>query len=194
MPSKPGDCPRDGLCDYRHRTTPAPPAERLPTPWLAGGFRVALGWLWGAYRLASNRLWGGFDGALMWLWMALMAACPAFRCWKLDVGCWMFGIQHKHPEYNSPSAPPSERSGGTLDKLWTCLGTIEPPQPPVFDQPGLSQSLPYGVATKSIRSLDSGPEQSEAMSKFSPQNPCSSAFICGSLLHIDTPQCPTPTR
>ncbi len=48
---------------------------------------------------------------------------------------------HKPLEYNSPSAAPSWRSGGTLDKPWTCSGTIEPPPTPVFDQPHLSNSL-----------------------------------------------------
>jgi hypothetical protein len=75
----------------------------------------ALGWLWGAYRLASNRLWGGFDGALMWLWMALMAACPAFRCWKLDVGCWMFWSRRTlaplQPDLCALSDEPGRRPG-----------------------------------------------------------------------------------
>jgi hypothetical protein len=120
--------------------------------------------------------------------------CPAVQGSKFEVRGSKFGVQYKLSEYNSPSAPPSGRPGGTLEIPWTYPGTIEPSQHPVFDQPGLSKSLSYGVATKSIRAPDSGPEQSEAKPEFSPQNPCSSAFICGSLLHIDPPQYPTPTR
>ena len=49
----------------------------------------------------------------------------AVRCWMLDVGCWMFGVHHKPPEYKSPPAPPSGWSRGALDKPWTYPGTIE---------------------------------------------------------------------
>jgi hypothetical protein len=51
------------------------------------------------------------------------------------------GVPHKPSAYNSPPSPPSRWSGGTLDKPWTCPGTIEPSQTPVFDQPHLSSSL-----------------------------------------------------
>ena len=53
----------------------------------------------------------------------------------------MFGVQHKPPESNSPPAPPSGWPGGTRDILWTCSGTIAPPQTPICDQPPLSISL-----------------------------------------------------
>ena len=59
----------------------------------------------------------------------------------LDVRCWLFDVHHKPSEYNSPPAPPWGWSGGSLDKPWTCPGTIEPPQTPVFDQPDLSISV-----------------------------------------------------
>src|ERR1035437_7420691 len=55
-------------------------------------------------------------------------------------------------KYNSPRAPVSGWSGGTLDILWTCPGTIEPPETPIFDQPGLSNSLCCGIsATERFR-------------------------------------------
>ncbi len=73
-------------------------------------------------------------GSLGWL-------CPAFRGRRLSVGCPLFGVFHKHLEYNSNSASPSGASGGTLVPPWTCAGTIEPPQTTVFDQPHLSSSL-----------------------------------------------------
>jgi hypothetical protein len=76
----------------------------------------------------------------------------AVRCWMLDVGCWMFSVRHKPSEHNSPPSPPSRWSGGTLDKPWTCPGTIEPPQITVFDQPRLSRPLSCGIsATERIR-------------------------------------------
>jgi hypothetical protein len=65
---------------------------------------------------------------------------------------------HKPPEYNSPPAPPSGRSGGTLDKPWTRSGTIEPPQTSVFDQPHLFNSLyPRLRATRCIAPLSKAP-------------------------------------
>ena len=57
-----------------------------------------------------------------------------------------FGFHNKLPEYNSPPAPPSGWSGSTLDKPWTCPGTIEPPQTPVFDQPSLFRPLSCGLS------------------------------------------------
>jgi len=35
---------------------------------------------------------------------------------------------------------------GTLDNPWTCPGTVEPPQTPVFDQPSSSRPLSCGIA------------------------------------------------
>jgi hypothetical protein len=60
---------------------------------------------------------------------------------RFEVRGSKFGVHHKPPEYISSPAPPSGRSGGTLDKPWICPGTIEPRQPPVFDQPGLSKVI-----------------------------------------------------
>jgi hypothetical protein len=77
----------------------------------------------------------------MWLWVAFSRLSRfEVRGSGFDVGCWMFGVQHKHLKYISPPAPPSGWSGGTLDKPWTCPGTIEPPESPVFDQPHLFSS------------------------------------------------------
>ncbi len=59
----------------------------------------------------------------------------------MDVGGWLLGFHHKPFEYNSSPAPASGWSGGTLDKPWTCPGTIEPAPTPVFDQPYLSRKL-----------------------------------------------------
>ena len=58
----------------------------------------------------------------------------------------MFGVHDKPFEYNSPPSPPRRWSGGTLVPPWTCPIPIDPPQMPVFDQPGLSQSLSCGFA------------------------------------------------
>jgi hypothetical protein len=64
------------------------------------------------------------------------------------------GVHHKRPEYNSPFAPASAWSGGTLDKPWTCPGTIEPSQTRVFDQ-----SYPDHFPAAFPRRNDSGPAQ-----------------------------------
>ncbi len=66
---------------------------------------------------------------------------PLRRDWMMDVGGWLLGFHHKPFEYNSSPAPASGWSGGTLDKPWTCLGTIEPSPTPVFHQPHLSSPL-----------------------------------------------------
>jgi hypothetical protein len=55
------------------------------------------------------------------------------------------GVHHKPSEYNFHRAPSAGWSGGTLDKPWTCPGTIEPSQPPVFEQPSLSRLLSSGI-------------------------------------------------
>jgi hypothetical protein len=75
--------------------------------------------------------------------------------WRLDVGCWKFGLHHKLLKSNSPLSPPSWWSGGTLDKLWTCPVTVEPSQGPVFHQAGLSNSPScHAWAVKRSPSLD----------------------------------------
>ena len=108
-----------------------------------GAFHLALGWLWGRIAVALRSQSLGYQHALGWLccgfgWLAPQNAvisafyflfsafaswwlCPAFRCWKLEVGCWMFSVLHKPPEYNSPLAPPSGWSGGTLVPPWYFL-------------------------------------------------------------------------
>ena len=73
-----------------------------------------------------------------------MVSGPVVR--RPCVGCWMFAVHHKPPEYISPPAPRSGWSGGTLDKPWTCPSTIEPPQPPIFDQPSLSRPHSCGIS------------------------------------------------
>ena len=88
-------------------------------------FRVTLGSHWGGFGLAL----GGF-ARLFEVWSSMF-----------DVRCSMFRVHHKHPEYNPPLPPPSGRSGGSLDKPWTCPGTIEPSHTAVFDQPHLSRPL-----------------------------------------------------
>ena len=69
-----------------------------------------------------------------------------FRGSRFGVRGSMFRVHHKPPEYNSPPASPSGWSGGTLDIPWTCPGTIEPSQTPVFDQPSLSIPLFCGIS------------------------------------------------
>jgi hypothetical protein len=66
---------------------------------------------------------------------------PAFRGSKFRVRGSRFGDYHKYPGCNSPPAPPSGWSGGTLDIPWTSPIPIEPAQTPVFDQPDLFRSL-----------------------------------------------------
>ena len=78
---------------------------------------------------------------------------PGFGCRLLVVGCWIFGVFHKPSEFNSPSAPPTGWSGGTLDMPWTCPGTIEPSQTLVIDQPILSKSLSCGFPATSPASV-----------------------------------------
>src|ERR1035437_7517361 len=110
-----------------------------PTAWLPSGIDVALGWLARPVTNHESRITSGFG----WL-------CPAFRCWKLDVGCSMFGVHDKSFEYNSPRPPPREWSGGTLDIPWTCPIPIDPPQNPIFDQASLSKLLSCGFAAGRI--------------------------------------------
>src|ERR1019366_2281468 len=89
-------------------------------------------------------------GGLGWL-------CPAFQGSKFDVRGSRFGANHKHPESNSPAAPPSGWSGGTLDKPWACPGTIDPLPDPIFDQARLSKSVSRGSSAHSRHSaLDVG--------------------------------------
>ena len=88
----------------------------------------------------------------MWLWSGfgrLVKEPPCLgpnrvsprRLWTLDLRLWTPGFPHKPPDFNSSRAPPSVWSGGTLDKPWTCPGTMEPAQTLIFDQPHLSSSL-----------------------------------------------------
>ena len=95
---------------------------------MSPGFRVACEWL------AS-----GLGGGSGWLFSAIPHS--ALRNPHSPQG-----VSHKHPEYNSPPAPTSGWSGGTLDKPWTCPGTIEHLQTPVFDQPSLSRPLSCGIS------------------------------------------------
>ena len=95
-------------------------------------------WLWGGFGwLRLSRRYFYFLVSAFTSWRL----CPAFQGPKFEVRGSKFGVHHKPPEYNSPPAPPSGWSGGTLDKPWTCPGTIEPSQTPVFDQPHLFSSL-----------------------------------------------------
>ena len=101
----------------------------LGWPW--GGLGIALGWLCGAYQLAINRPWGGFG----WL-------CPAVQGSRLKVRGSKFSVFHKHTEYNSPPAPPSGWSEGTLDIRWYHPIPIEPLRNAIFDQASLFTSAP----------------------------------------------------
>ena len=86
---------------------------------------VALGWLARPVTNHESRITSGFR----WL-------CPAFRCWKLDVGCSMSGVDDKSSEYNSPPAPPWGRSGTTLVPSYT----HSIPQTPPFQSVTLIQT------------------------------------------------------
>ena len=107
---------------------------------------VAVGWLARSVTNHGSRITSGFR----WL-------CPAFRCWKLDVGCSMFGVDDKPSEYNSPRPPPSGWSGGILDIPWTCPIPIAHPKAARFDQTSLSNPLACGSsAMKRFWTFDVG--------------------------------------
>jgi hypothetical protein len=83
--------------------------------------------------------------------------CPAIPHSALGIPHSPQGVRHKYPESNSPSAPAPAWSGGTLDKPWTCPGTIDPLPDPIFDQARLSKSAPCGSAAgQRCRALDVG--------------------------------------
>src|ERR1035437_395338 len=82
---------------------------------------------------------------------------PAFCCSKLDVGCWMFGLHHKHSEYKPPILPHSGWSGGTMVQPWYHPIPIEHPGNPIFDQTSLSKSVSRAVSgVKRLSALDVG--------------------------------------
>jgi hypothetical protein len=112
----------------------APPKHMACTSHVPGFGRLCPAILHSSFCLQPS-LGGGFG----WL-------CPAFLHSSFCILPSFTGVHHKHPEYNSPPAPPSGWSGGTLDKPWTCPGTIEPPQTPVFDQPSLSRRRSCGIS------------------------------------------------
>jgi hypothetical protein len=103
----------------------------LGWPWWSLG--VALRWLCTPQYMACRWLWGGFKVALGGFAMLFKARSSRFE------------VHHEHLEYNSPSAPPSRRSWGALDKPWTCPATLEPPHDPVCDQPSLFRPLSGGI-------------------------------------------------
>jgi hypothetical protein len=83
----------------------------------------------------------------------------------------MFGVDHKSPKYYCPPAPPPGWSGGTLDKPWTCPGTIEPPQTPVFDQPSLFRPLSCDISA--AERFRCGPDlRSAGAQSLRPGGPC----------------------
>src|ERR1035437_1852758 len=124
--------------------------------WLWGSLGVALGWLWGAYAVPINRPWGGLGVALggfaqppfwfqlsafsispfaqLWLWGGLPAQSRITNHLRLQValpGCSRFEVQSSVfsislSNTNSPPAPPSGWSRGTLVPPWTCPIPIDP--------------------------------------------------------------------
>ena len=70
--------------------------------------------------------------------------CLAVPCWKLDVGCWMFGVHHKRSEYNPSFPPPSGWSGTTLVPLWYHPIPVEASQRGVFNEASLYCLQPRG--------------------------------------------------
>jgi hypothetical protein len=116
------------------------------------GFRVALGSQPVAYQHALGWLSGGFG------WLARSPVFISAFYFVLSAFSWRglgsavqgsrfrvqgsrFRVHHKNTEYNSPPAPPSGWSGGTLDIPWTYPGTIDQPQDLIFDQARLSKSV-----------------------------------------------------
>jgi hypothetical protein len=146
------------------------PAAALPR-WrpLQGGLGVALGSHWGGFDVDL----GGFVCSFCILHSSFClrpsVALPGLSRFK--VRCSKFGLQHQQPEYNSPSAPPSGWSGGTLDKPWTSPSTVDPAQAPIFDQPHLSRSLhpPLRRLRSSLYRQSTG--------LFSPPRPCRSTCV-----------------
>ena len=134
-PSGDGTWKKTGMpvwfASYRESSEEAFPASRLERLFQAVAVpTLALGRS-GYWLSAFPENWCGFG----WL-------CPAVRCWKLDVGCWMFGLYHKHPEYNSPPPPPSGWSGGALVPPWYLPIPIEPPPMPFSIRPAYPQASP----------------------------------------------------
>ena len=114
---------------------------------------MALGPHWGGFGVAMCSQVYGFVVALGSHWGGFTPFCPAFGDSRFGVRGSMFRVYHKPPEYTSSPASPAGRSGGTLDIPWTCPGTIEATQTPVFDQPSLSRPLSSGIsATERLRS------------------------------------------
>src|ERR1035441_10324958 len=79
--------------------------------WLASRLYLALGSYWGGFGVALGCLSLGYQQALRWLWAALP------HC-MLDVRCWMLGVLHKHPEYDSPPPPRSEERHVGKEGRW----------------------------------------------------------------------------
>src|ERR1035441_1127419 len=98
-----------------------------------------------------------------------------------------FHLHHKPSECNSPAAPPSGWSGGTLDKPWTYSGTIEPIPDPFFDQARLSKSVSRGSSARSrCSALDvgcSGPVLAHLLCQLGPNSArrrvCRQVETCG---------------
>jgi hypothetical protein len=106
---------------------------------------VALGWLARPVTNYESRITSGFR------WF-----CPAVQGSRFDVRGSKFSVFHKPFEYNSPPVPLWGWSGGPLVPPWTCPIPIDPPQTPVFDQPGLSKSLSCGssVIRQQVRAFN----------------------------------------
>ena len=107
----------------------------LPCTWLVSGFRRLCPVIPQSAIRNPHSPHGGF-GRL----------CPAIHHSAFFLPHSPPCVLHKPPEYNSPPAPPSGWSGGTLDLPWTCPIPIEPSQTPVFDQPSLSRLPSCGIS------------------------------------------------
>src|ERR1035437_10750858 len=110
--------------------------------WLWGSLGVALGWPWGAYAVPINRPWGGLGVALggfaqppFWFQLSAFSISAFAKVWLCAA---LFQLS-------------------AFQLLPDCPIPIDPPQTPVFDQPGLSKSLSGGSpAVQRFSALDVG--------------------------------------
>jgi hypothetical protein len=108
--------------------------------------RVALGGSARLFRILHSAFCLRTGGGLVWPRLASQGS-------KFEVRGSEFGAHHKPSEYDWPPAPPR----GGLGAPWTYPGTIGPPQNPIFNQAGLSNSLSWGFsAVKRCPGLDVG--------------------------------------
>ena len=130
------------------------PGLHLPITWLVPGLYLPCTWLWRSFGVP----FGGFARPFFILHSSFCIRPRAFTI--------------SHPNTTPLPRAPRGGLGGTLDKPWTCPGTIEPPQTPVFDQPSLSRPLSCGISSAERLSCEAGIWSALAR-RLRPCGPCS---------------------